>query len=407
MFNSRPTRWRVLALGVLVLLGGASVADDSVWSTAQVHGFGSQAWLKSDHNDFFGPSSSSGGSWQYTELGINGSIRPLNNLQLAAQFIGRRAGESDSGVVNVDFLLLDWSMHASETGLFGARVGRVKNPLGFYNETRDVAFTRPSILLPQSIYFDSTRAFALSSDGIQVYGENRQGEGALSFQMNYGYPRVNDDELEYAVQGREVPGNMKAKQSFLFRAMYDYMGGRWRAALTYGKVHATYDAKPGDTLPSVGDFKFRPLIFSGQYNAERWSITGEYALRDSKLDDFMVGSIDPGLPAIDFTGISYYLQGTYRLTPQVEGLLRYDVLYLDKENRKNGCILETGGLPNHACYAKDWTVGLTWTITPQIMLRGEYHFVNGTGWLGRKDNPNPSETEKRWNLFTVQAAFRF
>ena len=229
----------------------------------------------------------------------------------------------------------------------------------------------------------------------------------LSFQMNYGYPRVDDDELELAIQGREVPGSMDSEQSFLFRLMYEHMGGRWRGAMTYGDVHSTYDADPGDPLPSVGDFRFSPLIFSGQYNAERWSIVGEYAWRRSKLDDVTIGSDGTVLPGTSFTGISYYLQGSYRFTPRIEGLLRYDVFYQDKDNRDGGCIAETNGLPDHACFAKDFTVGLTWTITPNVMVRAEYHKVNGTGWLTRSDNPDSSETKQRWNLFAVQAAFRF
>ena len=400
--------WQALSLGALLFLGGSAQAEDDIWSTAQVHAFGSQSWLKSNRNDFFGPTSSSGGSWDFTELGINGSIRPLNNLQLSGQIIGRRAGESDRGSVDVDYLFADLNIRASDTGLFGTRVGRVKNPLGFYNETRDVAFTRPSIWLPQSIYPDGSRELALSSDGVQIYGETRNDVGTLSFQMNYGYPRVDDDELEIEIQGRDAPGSMDSKRSFLFRAMYDHVGGRWRAGVTYGDVHATYNAKSSDTLPSVGDFRFRPLIFSGQYNAERWSVVGEFAFRKPKLGHFRVGSIDPGLPDVEYTGISYYLQGSYRFTPRLEGLIRYDVLYHDRNNKTRGCFFERGlGLPSHACFAKDWTMGLTWNVTPQIMLRAEYHFINGTGWLTRKDNPNPSETEKNWNLFAVQAAFRF
>ena len=408
MFANNRTRSRLMAFGVLMLLSGACGAEDSIWSTAQVHGFGSQSWLKSNNNDFFGPTSSSGGSWDFTELGINGSIRPFSNLQLSGQVIGHRSGGSDSGSVEVDYLFADWNMHASETGLFGARLGRVKNPLGFYNETRDVAFTRPSILLPQSIYFDATRTLALSADGIQFYGESRGGEDTLSFQMNYGYPRVTGDELELVVQGRDVPGKMDSEQSFLARVMYDHLGGRWRAAVTYGDVHSSYEAEPLDDLPSIGDFHFNPLIFSAEYNAERWSIVGEYAVRSSKLDDIKIGSFDPDLPPVEFEGISYYLQGIYRFTPQVQGLLRYDVLYQDKDNKQGGCLQETvNGLPSHSCFAKDWTVGLTWTITPQIMLRAEYHMVNGTGWLTRTDNPDPSKTQRRWNLFAFQAAFRF
>ena len=38
-------------------------------------------------------------------------------------------------------------------------------------------------------------------------------------------------------------------------------------------------------------------------------------------------------------------------------------------------------------FAKDITVGLRWNVTPEFMVRAEYHRVNGTGWLSTLDNP--------------------
>ncbi len=65
------------------------------------------------------------------------------------------------------------------------------------------------------------------------------------------------------------------------------------------------------------------------------------------------------------------------------------------------------GRPDHSRFAKDLTVGLRWNITPSIMLRAEYHRVNGTGWLSTLDNPNPAFTDQHWNLFAAQASYRF
>jgi hypothetical protein len=53
------------------------------------------------------------------------------------------------------------------------------------------------------------------------------------------------------------------------------------------------------------------------------------------------------------------------------------------------------------------TVGLRWNITPQIMARFEYHYINGTGWLSGLDNPVGSATFKEWDLFAAQLSFRF
>ncbi len=52
-------------------------------------------------------------------------------------------------------------------------------------------------------------------------------------------------------------------------------------------------------------------------------------------------------------------------------------------------------------------MGLRWNITPQFMLRAEYHRVNGTGWLSTLDNPNPYATVQHWDLFSILGSYRF
>ncbi|HEY6044421.1 MAG TPA: hypothetical protein VIU43_05945, partial [Nitrosospira sp.] len=136
----------------------------------QIHGFASQSWLKSSDNNVFGKSSSDSGSFDFREIGLNASMRPLNNLQFSVQGISRWAGKGSQGNIRLDYGFIDYTFLSRETGQLGIRLGRMKNPLGFYNDTRDVPFTRPTILLPQSIYFDRTRKLALAADGMHMYG---------------------------------------------------------------------------------------------------------------------------------------------------------------------------------------------------------------------------------------------
>ena len=117
----------------------------------QVHGFLSQGYFLTTNNNLFG-SSERGGSLDFTEVGINASWVPWPSLQLAVQGLSRRAGEAAEGEPELDFGLLDYTAVATEDRRLGVRLGRVRLPFGLYNDTRDVAFTRPSILLPQSIY---------------------------------------------------------------------------------------------------------------------------------------------------------------------------------------------------------------------------------------------------------------
>ncbi|MDE2366129.1 MAG: hypothetical protein KGM95_04265, partial [Betaproteobacteria bacterium] len=168
----------------------------------QIHGFVGQSWLKSSGNDnVFGKSSSDGGSFDFRELGLNASMRPLPKLQFSAQMISRTAGKGSPGNARFDYGFLDYTYFSGEAGQLGIRLGRMKNPLGFYNDTRDVPFTRPTILLPQSIYFERTRKLAIAADGAHLYGEYRSDIGDISFQGGVVNPLVRGAESEAAVFG--------------------------------------------------------------------------------------------------------------------------------------------------------------------------------------------------------------
>src|SRR6185437_11798536 len=69
----------------------------------QIHGFLSQSWLKSSDNNVFGKSSSGSGSFDFRELGLNASLRPLTNLQFSVQGISRWAGKGSPGNIRLDY----------------------------------------------------------------------------------------------------------------------------------------------------------------------------------------------------------------------------------------------------------------------------------------------------------------
>nr|MDQ2695743.1 OprO/OprP family phosphate-selective porin [Pseudomonadota bacterium] len=270
-----------------------------------------------------------------------------------------------------------------------------------YNETRDVASTRPGILLPQSIYFDRSRTFGLAADGVQVYGERRTPMGDFYLQAGVGFPQTRNDDLEVTIFTRDLPGEFEGEASLIGRLLYEWEGGRVRAGLSYADV--TLDFEPVPPLPG-GSFNFEPLIASLQFNGERWSLTSEYARRASRLRGLGIGG-----GGTDFTGESYYVQATYRLPHDWEALLRYDVFFADRDDRDGRRFAARDPLrrPDHSRFAKDWTLGLNWNLTPQFSLRAEWHHVDGTGWLTIQDNADLRATERRWNLLAILASYRF
>jgi len=367
----------------------------------QVHGFLSQGYIKTTKNNFSGHSNKSG-SFDFREIGLTASLRPLPGLQFSGQLLHRSAGEGSKGGIRIDFGFLDYNFINIPSVEFGIRLGRTKNPFGLYNDTRDVPFTRPSILLPQSIYFDRTRNLALASDGIQLYGESRTDWGNITVQFGTVFPQVNDHDTEVSIFGAAArTGHLKSRLSYIGRILYEQPDGRLRLSVSGAQVDAGYDRGTNDPLSS-GSLTFHPLILSAQYNEEHWSITSEYALRHFELKGFG----DPRLQQ-NFTGESFYLQGTYRFTPSWEAVLRYDLLFTNRKDRSGKKYATRTGRSAYSQYARDLTVGLRWSITPSIMLSTEYHRINGTAWLSPLDNPDVDSTEKNWNLFAAQISYRF
>ncbi|WP_404298777.1 hypothetical protein [Halomonas sp.] len=393
---------RVCLVLAALLLGGtnSAAADSSMLDTLQLHGFLSQALVITDHNDFFGPSSSGSGSLKYTEIGANASIRPHQDVLIAAQVLSRRAGGDGSDANPVlDYGLLDYQMISNQQRTFGVQLGRSKYPFGFYNQTRDVAFTRPSILLPQSIYFDRTRSLALSGDGVTIYMDQRVPTGNLRAQIGFGDPQTGDD-LRRTLRLDTVPGSLDPKRSTIGQIRYEHDGGRIVAAISAANANARFDS----SLPGLsnGDFYFKPWVLSLQYNEENWSLTTEYARRNSGLENF-------NNPAFNFdvTGESWYVQYTRRFNENWQWLVRYDNLTSNRDDRSGSAFEASGAGPAHSQYAEDYTLGLQWNVNPRVMIAAEYHHVDGTGWLPIQDNPDSAETRRRWNMLLFQLSLRF
>ena len=382
----------------------ASVAGAAELATpVQIHGFASQAYTLTSANNIFGTSSDDNGSFGFTELGVNASYRATSQLHLAAQLMSRRAGETDDSQVRLDYGVADYRISTDDKTDWGVRAGRIKNPIGFYNDTRDVAFTRPSIILPQSIYFDRVRDIQISSDGVQFYGQGQAPGGDFNLQLQVGDPRVGDSATEVALLGADRAGSLQGNPSYLGRLSYDWNSGRVR--LAYSEYRLDLDYAAADQDPNgAGSVIFQPRIFSAQYNAERWSVTSEYARRH-----FEFNSLGRYVPYSTLTGQSYYVQASYMLRPQWELLAHYDVLYQNKDD-KTGEQYEAitrGTRPAYSQFAKDRSLTLSWTPASAWLIRAEQHWVDGTAWLPIQDNPDPAATTRNWRLFALLVSFRF
>lgn len=395
MNRQSPRLARLLAV---LLASGWGLATAGDWrERIQLHGFASQALLWTSDNRLFGDSDDRV-ALDLRELGVNLSWLPNPRLQLSGQLISRRAGETDDGEPRVDYLFAD--LHRPHpAGRLGLRLGRVKNPYAHYNLTRDVPMTRPSILLPQSVYFDQTRRLSLSSDGLMLYGDVDSRPGRFSAELQYGRP-LDDPNVELTAFEADLPGRVEANNAWLARLAWEPAGSNWSLAVSHTEVPLRYRPRPliPDLAPGRLDLKVSTL--SLQQHWEFWTLTAEYSRRVSSNR-----GLQP-LPDQRDIGAAWYVQLAHRWHPDWELLLRHDQLCIDRSDCDGEAHALRTGTPAHRRQARDWTLGLRWDATPRLMLRAEYHHIEGTAWLPVADNLGRA-LSGNWDLIAVSVTYHF
>ncbi|WP_295447187.1 TonB-dependent receptor [uncultured Thiodictyon sp.] len=399
-----------LAMWLLLLLSAAAVAGEgrvpSLWERLQgdrlqIHGFASVTGVKTSANRFLG--STRGGAVNFIEVALNASYQFNPRILFSGQILARRAASMSNGSPVLDYGLVDVTLAETVTGRFGVRAGRLKNPLGLYNETRDVPFTRPSIFLPQVIYFDKLRNMILSTDGLMLYGDLATRYGDLSLTLGGGQA-VLDENVEWVFLGANYPGKF-VPHGLTWVGNLWYSAFHERLRLGLSGITSTLGYRPGQSAPDLdaGQMQISDLILSAQYNAEHWTLTSEYSRLPLEWRGF--GAYFPYRKS---TGEGYYLQGTYRVLPTVDLVLRYEEGFADRRDR-NGVQASAalGGLiPPSDYFAKIWTFGVRWDINPQVMLRADYARHQGTYTISTREN-DPAALAKDWDLFALQIAVRF
>jgi len=339
------------------------------------------------------------------------------------QVISRRAGKWNNGTPEIDFGLLDYGNTISDDYRLGIRAGRVRMPYGIYNDTRDVAFTRPSILLPQSIYYEAARDIMISADGLLVYGESRKPWGNLTLELFGGYPRTDSAETQFS-NSFNFPVTLAPEPSFIGRLNYDAYDGSMRFALSGGYVSAKAELNSPFFPQNKGSITYSPILLSAQYNTDKWTFTSEFyhaffsseglGLRDAS------GNI---IQDFNYSNYSYFFQAAYRFAPKWELMTRYDAMmqHNDTTSICNSSLIRPIEPfcrfipPSYYEFAKTFTVGLRYDITSSMMIRAEYNYVNGTAWLPVQgvptdvifNKPDYSKTSQYWNVFGLQVSVRF
>lgn len=373
--------------GILAAVLALSVRADSS-DSFQVHGFLAQAAFYTSDNNLHGDSDD-GISTDYNEAGINGAWEPANSLRLAAQFTARNDGNSDNGELRTDYFSADWQFLARDAWHIGARAGRVRNIYGLYNDTRDVAHTRPGITLPSIIYLEQVRDVFMSRDGYAIYGNYYTAWGAFSIDGGRGKLPVDDSIVSEALLMEIDDAEADDPTADQFHLRWDSPAGDWRLAYSYLRFASDID------YVFDGTFALTINLASLQYTAERWQFTTEYMRFLYDVDFLLVQ---------EYPGEVVWMQYNYFLSPSWQVFARYEYAVFDRDHR-NGSLMEPM-FPRHVGYRRDTGVGVRWDIDEHWMVAAEVHYLEGVFGISIKDN-DLSETVPYWTMAAFEVAFRF
>lgn len=373
------------AVGIFVFcLWAAGLAAQDLESL-QVHGFVTQGFLFSSNNNYLTMKSSSG-SLQWTEGGVSLNDSFSEKLRVGIQLHMYHMGEIGGPNVLVDWVSGDYKINDQ----LGVRAGKVKVPLGLFNDSQDVDSLFLWTLLPQANYPDDNRDFDLAVLGGEVYGWvslGRRGRlhgrgyvGENRLDANGGYMRNLADygfTFPDAPSGKAFGGDMRWETP-------------WKG-LTFG---ASVESQGLDGGGPEGTLHMAPAFITAYYaewTRGKWHIAGEY-WRVPFILNLQAGTESFTVP-IDQR--SWYPMVSYQLTKRLQ-VGTYYSHYLNK----------AGDVSQPENQSKDWALSGRYDFNSNFYAKVETHFLHGTG-IGYYDASNPDGLKPKSVLLAARVGFTF
>ncbi|WP_035387483.1 hypothetical protein [Ferrimonas senticii] len=340
------------------------------------------------------------GDWetQLQEVAINANWRINPRWRIAGQATWRQLGLLSDEDPAIDYLFAQYR-HPLSSGQLSATAGRYKIPQGWYNASRDSAFSRPSILLPGSIYREWSRDAQLRRDGLLLQGLHYLGEQSLTWNVSYGDMHFSD-EFNTTLVG--VEGVFDTSSDGAWDLSIEWQYQPW-LQLKYSYVNTEVSLINNFTQPTP---IFTPSsrnevdthLLSWRSDLGNWQLTAEYL--NQRMD---VELIDFGL-TVPQDSEGGYLQARYLAGDGWQWFGRYDIYYPNRDDRDGAQV--TPPAPAYAAYAKTWSSGISWQFQRNWQLSAEWHYTEGGALLPRWQLLLPGQ-QKYSNLLLLQLAYRW
>jgi len=385
-----------LALSWFMFFSTAVAADDFVWQ-----GFAAQGLIRAADSSYVNNSGKT--SAALTELGLNGRYRVAPDWHLAGQVVYLDGGNRYPQGARLDYLFLDWAFYNTADWQANLYLGRFKNQHWLYSGTRDVPFTRPSIILPQSVYFDGFRDVAVGTDGVALQARNSGNYGDLTLNWSFGTIPISQQQSRQLL-GYNTQGHTSLRRDHKLSIYWQPAFSRF----SYGAVllDSAFDYQPGNTeLSSAADFTVQRVMLNLRYQAENWEFATELQQERVKTNGFFSPQFER-----QQLGQGGYMLAQYHYSTRLRLYAMLDYMVLDKNDRQGRLLQQQSGgaVPGWFGYQHTVAVGGSIDINRQWRLQAEIHWNKGTGRLAPVLQPDIlTNKSEYWQVLAMQLMYRF
>jgi|SRR5579859_2317380 len=407
-------RWRVLGLALVCLgLAERSQAQEfKVWNRAvQVHGFASQGFVYTDHNNWLSMNTNDG-SGAMTDMGLNMSSQLTDRLRVGAQIYDRNVGRFGQWHPSLDWAVADYHF----SNWLGIRGGKVKTTLGLYNDSQDLDFLHVFAFLPQSIYPTDLRDTTIAHTGGDVYGNVALGRrfGAVSYtafagihhdSIYSGYPYL---ATQWSAYFRDIEGPQYGADLRWETPWKNLLLGvsRMNQEITAKGFFQNNAVAPQPVPYQTTTKAYWSNQYYGRLHGRRLEVDGEYR-RYVILFPMFAGS------NVSMDARGWYISGTYRVGKHFEAgsyYSRYTITTVSGGLAQFYLPSQTDtSLPQNHVYDK--VVAGRWDLNRFVYLKIEGHFMDGYGLGPYPDGfypqQNPAGFKSKTNALVLKTGFHF
>jgi len=402
-----------LLLSIFMLLT-ISLTGESVSERIRINGFLSQAYVYSSHNDFI-PNSSKNGSFEMSEFGLTFSVDITEKLRFGCQFLARDFGPIGNHNVKLDWGFADYKF----SNFLGIKAGKIKTPLGLYNEFRDTDALIPMAILPQSIYDESMRPVFIAYNGIGLYGNLDTGSvGDFDYHLFTGTINHPDDapyinQIQAAVNQGMAELGMSIGQVTMDTELF--YGGKivWNTPLSGLRLGGTYVLTKSvynstlyhplaGALPISGKMEINKTFFLfGELALGNLTLTSEYMELPVNI---YLNLFEEDMLLSDEVMQGWYVMAAYTIGDKLTLTALYDRFYADKGDHQGLGAMKMG-YPDYFGWQKDLAFGLRFDVNFNWTLKLEWH--NFDGLAKSYVFVDLFNTERKWNMLVAKASFNF